>query len=38
MDYFLSVFNAEEISTRSFEITGFVIEVMCSNYNAWYLR
>ncbi|KRW99542.1 hypothetical protein PPERSA_02400 [Pseudocohnilembus persalinus] len=38
MDYFRAIVQKQEISERAYEIAGFVIEVLCSNYNAWYIR
>lgn len=38
MDYFRGILQSGEISERAYEITGFVLELLCSNYNAWYLR
>jgi len=38
MDYFRGILHSGEISERAYEIAGFVVEKLASNYNAWYLR
>lgn len=38
MGYFRAVVKSNEISERVFELTGFVVEYICGNYSAWFLR
>jgi len=38
MSYFRAVVHNNEISDRVFELTGFVVEQICGNYSAWFLR
>ena len=38
MNYFRAIINSQELSERSFELAGFVIQALCGNYNAWLIR
>lgn len=38
MGYFRAVVHNKEISERVFELTGFVVQQICGNYSAWFLR
>ena len=38
MGYFRAIVNNNEISERVFELTGFVVQLICGNYSAWFLR
>ncbi|KAL4492520.1 hypothetical protein ABPG72_007633 [Tetrahymena utriculariae] len=38
MDYFRAIIKSDEISMRSFELSGFVLQQLTSNYNAYHVR
>lgn len=38
MGYFRAIIHNNEISERVFELTGFVVQQICGNYSAWFLR
>lgn len=38
MGYFRAVVNNNEISERVFELTAYVVDQICGNYSAWFLR
>jgi len=38
MNYFRAIIDKNEISLRAFELTSLIVNQICTNYNAWYVR
>lgn len=38
MNYFRAIVKSNEISKRAYEISGFVLNCLSSNYNAYFIR